>query len=94
MIKDSFLDLNNSRNDVVPQRTQMDDEQYAPVVPEGHHKNENEDSSSVTSSQMMQTRKIKLESGQKRRPAAEDDEAVAIASPNRRSRDANATSVF
>jgi len=40
MLKDSMLDLNNSRNDVVPQRTQMDDDLYAPVVPEGHQAND------------------------------------------------------
>ncbi len=35
MLKDSMIDLDNSRNDVVPQRTMIDNDQFAPVYPEG-----------------------------------------------------------
>ena len=50
MLKDSMLDLDNSRNDVVPQRTQMDDE-YASVV---ESKEEDEESHSESSQKLRQ----------------------------------------
>lgn len=35
MLNKSNLDFDNSRNDVVPQRTFIDDEPYAAIYPEG-----------------------------------------------------------
>lgn len=80
----------------------MDDDLYAPVVPEGQPANAvDQDSSSISSSQMIeppsrQQKKISLRSGNngQRKAANEDDEAVAIASPNRRSHASNQGNVF
>ena len=51
MLNKSALDFDNSRNDVVPQRTFMDDGPYASIHPEGESKCSNSNSISSSSSQ-------------------------------------------